>query len=256
MKEFLTAARSIVRQAGAKAQKRVFGAEVLREKPSGDLGTSADEGIEDFVSDSLGKRFPNHGFDGEERGRRRAGRSGYVWVLDPIDGTKYYVKHMPFYSVSLALEHRGTPIIGVVYAPELALMYCAASGGGATLNGRTIRCSKDDELTRVSMWLELPSRDSRRRDLRWAMTKMAILVKNTHRVRILGVGSLSLCFCASGSFDVYVNLGSALKRCDVAAGRVILEEAGGQYWSFGEKNNRVIAGPEGLCTQIRELLGL
>jgi len=254
MSEFLDIAKQVVREAGTLAlqcQPR----EVYRYKANREIVTWGDVQVEEYVISALRRRFPDHGFDSEERGTEGA-EAEYVWILDPIDGTRYYVGGIPLYAVSLALRHRQELILGIVYGPELGQTYVALSGHGATMNDRRITCSSKSRIEEISVCLEIPSRDSPPEQLPWAMEKMVTLVRHTRRVRILGVGSLGLCFCAAGGFDVYVNLGSATKLCDVAAGHVMVEEAGGQFLSLGEGNSPIIAGPESLCSQIRELLGL
>jgi myo-inositol-1(or 4)-monophosphatase len=231
--------------------------------------TEGDERVEEFVIRSLQKQFPDHGFDSEERGKENV-EAEYVWTLDPIDGTRYYADGVPLWAVSLALARGGEPVLAVVYSPKLRQMYSAVSGQGAALNGRKIECAARKELSQRSVCLEIPGRGAPPEELRWAMDKMRVLVENTYRTRILGVGSLSLCFCAAGGFDAYVNLGSALKRYDIAAGRVILEAAGGKYRKYvpgrmeeggeslpdSERDNHIVAGRADLCDEICKLLGV
>ena len=250
MHELLAAAEQVVRDAGSKAKSMIHGAQVRRRKPFGDIVTDGDLLVEESVIGALGGLFPDHGFDSEECGPQHADRE-YVWVLDPIDGSKYYARDVPLYSVSLALKRRGIPVLGVVYCPEMDRMYCAAEGHGATLNGRAIHCSAVDRLEDASIYVELPSGAASADELQSAMQTMSELVERTYRVRAMGVGSLGLAFCAAGGFDTYVNLGSAWKECDVVAGRVLVQEAGGDWC---QTDRRIVAGPATLCRRVRELL--
>ena len=253
MSDFLPDAVRIVREAGSMAQEMVSRARVIRRKEYGEIVTDGDISSEEHVISSLKKLFPDHGFDSEERGRENPDAE-YVWILDPIDGTKYYAKGVPLYSVSLALARHGELILGAVYTPELERMYCATMGGGATLNGKTIRCSSETRLEKASVCLEIPSRDSPRDELRWALERMVVLIESAYRVRIIGVGSLGLCFCAAGGFDAYVNLGCTWKYCDHAAGQVIVREARGEFLHPGRQGRQIIAGPRALCDQIVHVL--
>ncbi len=257
MNDFLTAAEGIVREAGRAAKEMLPRSQVLRHKKYREIVTDGDIRVEEYVISSLRKLFPDHGFESEEMGRENADAE-YVWILDPIDGTKYYAKGVPLYAVSLALKQRGreSPILGVVYSPEFEQTYCAALGAGATLNGRPIHCQSQAELEEASICLEIPSRDAPRAELQWAMEKMSLLVERAFRVRIIGVGSLGLCFCASGGFDAYINLGSMWKSHDVAAGEVIVREAGGEFFYAGETGRQIVAGPKALCERILETLEL
>lgn len=252
---FLDRARKIVLAAGDKARNREFGCTKIRSKPFDEIVTSADEGVDDFVVGELEREFPGHNIDSEERGRKDKG-SIYTWMLDPIDGSRYYAVNLPFYSVSLALKAKKEWVLGVVYAPELDRIYSALVGAGATLNGSPISVGHQENLGEALIYLEIPSKHSPSGQLRRAIDQMTMLVSSAYRVRILGVGSLGLCFCAAGGFDAYVNLGSAVKPCDVAAGRVILREAGGEYSSESDKEGLIVAGSKGLCAEIKNLLEL
>ena len=252
MVEFLQTAETIVRDAALCAQAN--SRRIVAHKPRGDLVTEGDLAVEDYVLSALKTLYPDHCLDSEEAGSQNRGGE-YVWILDPIDGTKYYARGVPLYSVSLALQRRGQGILGVVYSWEFDRMYCASAGRGATLNGTAIECSREEQLQRASVCLEIPSRDCPGGDeeLDWAMAKMRLLISKAHRVRVLGVSSLGLCFCAAGGFDAYVNLGSGWRDCDIAAGEVILREAGGEFHRVGK---HITAGPHGLCEQIGMVLGI
>ena len=252
MSEFLTVAQQAVHDAGQKALQMLHHAQVLRQKAYGDFVTDGDVSVEQDVISSLRTHFPGHGFDSEERDRENVDAE-YVWLLDPIDGTKYYAKDVPLYSVSLALRRHNDLVLGLVYMPEMDRMYTAEKGGGAALNGQPIHCSSESQLQNAHICLEIPSRDVPEPDRRIAFDRLATLVQNAYRVRVLGVASVGLCFCAAGGFDAYANLGSIWKRCDNAAGELILREAGGEFALIGR---HIVAGPAPLCRQIREVTGL
>jgi myo-inositol-1(or 4)-monophosphatase len=252
MSDFLTIAEQAVRNAGQKAREMLHHAQFVRQKDFGDFVTEGDVAVEEDVISTLRKHFPGHGFDSEERDKENPDAE-YVWILDPIDGTKYYAKDVPLYSVSLAQLRRGELQLGIVYMPEMDRMYAAEKGRGATLNGKPIRVSGESELRKAHICAEIPSRDVPEQEQRTAFDRMASLVRNAYRVRVLGVASLGLCFCAAGGFDAYVNLGSIWKRCDNAAGEVILREAGGEFALVGP---HVVAGPGPLCRQIRDVTGI
>jgi myo-inositol-1(or 4)-monophosphatase len=254
MRNILSAVERIVREAGQLAKDIPPRSRVLRHKKHGGVATEGDIRVEEYVISSLRKLFPDHGFDSEERGQENT-NAEYVWILDPIDGTSYYAKDIPLYSISLALEKNKELVLGVVYSPELDRMYCSSAGmGGATLNGVRICCSGEDQLERAFICLEIPSRDSSSDEQQWALEKTSTLVKEACRIRIIGVGSLGLCFCASGGFDAYINLGCKWKYCDIAAGQVIVRAAGGEFSYLGKQNKQIVAGPAGLCDKIRDVL--
>ena len=225
MKALLRHAERVVREASEYARGNFNKDIVTSEKGNGDLVTSIDLEVEKYILKELAERYHDHGFDSEEKGQQHA-EAEYVWVLDPIDGTKYYAKGNPLYSISLALRHRGKFVLGVVYCPEFEQMYCAYAGGGATLNGQPIHCSQEKDLGQATLCLEIPSKDSPSEELSWALDKMRVFIDNTLRVRILGVGSIGLCLSAMGGFDAWVSLASSWKSYDLAAGQVIMQEAG------------------------------
>lgn len=250
---FLEEARKIILSAGKMVKNLPLGSRDPIPKEHGQFFTQGDLDVEEYVSKKLKEQFPDHGFDSEEMGEKNS-KAEYVWILDPIDGTSYYAKDVPFYSVSLALERNKQLVLGIIYSPELDRMYCASTGRGATLNGRGIRCSGEKHLNKASICLEIPSKDSPREELRWALEKMSVLIEHAHRVRIIGVGSLGLCFCAEGGFDAYVNLGSMWKHHDIAAGEIIVREAGGEFYYVGKQGKKIVSGPAALCNEIQEAL--
>jgi len=251
----LQTAKDIVLKAGKKACRIPpcsRGVLPDRDKDYGDIVTEGDLVVQDYVKERLQEEFPEHGFDSEEMDKENS-KAEYTWVLDPIDGTKYYTRDVPFWTISLALKRYDKSILGVVYSPELNRLYCASIDGEATLNGEPIHCSNIERIEHASIYLELPSRYSPQNEQQWAMEKMGVLVEHAYRVRIIGVGSLGLCFCATGGFDAYVNLGSSSKPCDTAAGEVIVRKAGGEFFKTGKQ---IIAGRPELCGKIRAILDI
>ena len=109
-------AESIVNEAGKIPQGLLGAATVLRDKGGGDIQTKTDLAVEEFVISRLLEAFPEHGALSEESGERNADAE-YVWVLDPIDGTRHFTSGIPLYSISLALRHRDQFVLGVVYNP-------------------------------------------------------------------------------------------------------------------------------------------
>ena len=252
MDEFLAAAEQVVRDAGTQAREMIHRARVLKNKEHGDIVTDGDLCVEEYVISSLKKLFPDHGFVSEERSAERADAE-YVWTLDPIDGTKYYARDVPLWAISLALARNGEPVLGVVFSPELDRLYAARTGHGATLNGRPIHCSTVKDLEQASICLEIPNRDATDDERQWALAKLSELVEHVFRVRIIGVSSLGLCFCAAGWFDAFVSLNSPWYEWDVAAGRLILHESGADYRTH---DRQIIAGPARLCNEIQTALGI
>ncbi len=187
--------------------------------------TIADRETEQAVRAALLKAFPGDGFLGEEYGDQ-PGTSGFRWVIDPIDGTRNFVRGIPIWATLVGLEYRGEQIAGVVEAPALGLSYRALRGDGAYRGDRRIRVSGIDDLHKAQFFTSSPS---------WFMKSGAMgpfldLVRRTERHR--GFGDFyGFVLVAQGSGEFMLEYG--VHAWDVAALKPLIEEAGGRYsdWS-------------------------
>lgn len=235
-REFLDAAIAaaslggrIVRRAGRRAHAVSF-------KGATDLVTATDRASERAIQRALARRFPDHGFLGEEGGRREGAE--YRWIVDPLDGTMNFAHGMPYYDVSVALERGGEVLAGAIYDPVLDEMYAAARGHGATRNGRKIRVSRRAPLSQTllatgfSSALLDSSKSARnvRREVREQFRRFNQFCLRARGVRRPGAAALDLAYVACGIFDGFWE--GSLKAWDVAAGWVIVEEAGGVVTDF------------------------
>jgi myo-inositol-1(or 4)-monophosphatase len=201
-----------------------------RQKGPNDFVTEADFASQDRIRQVLREAFPDHGFLGEECSGTdpsaglppRLRDQEYCWVVDPLDGTMNYVHDLPNYSVSVALCHRGDVIAGAVFDPLLDECFSAQSGGGAHRNGQPIETSDcrpiEEALIAVSLASELPRQSP----------EVLRLVEVMHRclaIRRMGSAALNLCYVASGRLDGY--WATSVQPWDVAAGQLIVQEAGG-----------------------------
>lgn len=225
---------------------------VLRVKEHDDPVTNGDLLVQEHVAAAIERALPKHGLITEE-GEGFRHEAEYVWILDPIDGSKHYARGIPLYTISLALRRQQELILGVVHAPDLGQTFCAATDRRATLNGNDIGCSSRDRLEDSYIYLELPPRSAPSDARQKALAIAGLLVRYAQRVRVVGVGSLGLCWCAMGSFDVYVNVGPSTRIWDTAAAQVVLRQAGGVYTDCA---GAIVAGSPGLHRQILGLLGL
>ncbi|MBN2531361.1 MAG: hypothetical protein JXB88_00645 [Spirochaetales bacterium] len=246
--------KDIVIKAGNRAKKKIDSIRITCFKEKDDVVTETDLLVENIIFNYITKHFPDHGFDSEEMGNNEK-ESDYVWILDPIDGTKHYIKGLPLYSISLALTYKKNLVQGIVYIPETGQLFYTGKGSkeGAYINKKRIYCSREEELKNSIVCLEIPSSKSGMDSLENALEKMQVLIKETKRVRIIGVGSIGLCYCACGGFDVYLNLGSNFSYHDYAAGKIIVEQAGGE---FRQMDNSLIAGNPVIVKKVVDLLEL
>ena len=251
--QLLGFATTVVREAGSIATSSFRHPEGVTEKGPGDPVTQADLAVDAHIASAISEAFPDHGLVSEESGERNSG-ADYVWILDPIDGTRYFIEGVPLYSISLALHKRNEAILGVVFNPETGELFSAKRGGGASLNGTRIHCSARTSLAESMVCVEIPHRHFSLDKIEDAMQKVNKLVRHADRVRIIGVSALGLCYSAAGGFDAYVNLARTSKIWDLAAGQVVLTEAGGRITRA--PNNEIVGGPPPLHDELVELLGI
>ncbi len=238
----------VVRLAGKIAKKNFGTSNVRKFKEKDDLVTNVDLIIEKKIFSFIKKNFPGHGFDSEERNEIYLPDSDYIWILDPIDGTKYYQDNIPIYSISLALQYKKKIIQGIVYLPETDDLFISSPKGqnyNSRKNGEDIKCSGKKNLEDISVILEMPNRNDTAEEISRAISILEKMIKKVKRVRILGVGSISLCYCAMGGFDLYVNLFIDQKHYDFSAANLILENAEGFFYrgdniSIGGRKENVL----------------
>ncbi len=207
-------------RAGGEIVASHFGrAREVREKSPGDWVSAADEGSEHAVRETLERLAPGIAFFGEEFGGDRA---DVGWYCDPLDGTANFLHRLEAVGVSIALVADGRPVVGVVHVPMLARTYRATLGGGALRDGESIRVS-DRDPSRAIAATGFPFRHAHLRPRFLAAFTEAL--DEFEDLRRVGAASLDLCWTAEGVFDGYFEL--ALGTWDVAAGGLIVREAGG-----------------------------
>jgi myo-inositol-1(or 4)-monophosphatase len=191
-----------------------------------DLVTKADENAEQAITRLLQKTFPNYGMLAEEGGELK-GEGNVRWIVDPLDGTTNFAHGLPLFCTSIALERDGEVVLGVVYDPMANETYTAERGGGATLNGEPIEVSDTDEPMRALLATGFPyDRDQ----VPAAVKLFGQFAVRTQSMRRLGSAALDLCYVAAGRLDGYYERG--VKAWDIAAGTLILREAGGKVTNY------------------------
>jgi myo-inositol-1(or 4)-monophosphatase len=193
-----------------------------REKSPANLVTEADLASQQAIFDLIHSRFPDHRFLGEEGLLHDEGDSPFRWVIDPLDGTSNYVHRFPYYAVSVGLEFAGELIAGAVFDPNRNEMFSAAKGQGALLNGVPISVSETPELEHAMCMASLPIRAGRDHP---AVQRFVKVLGVAQTVQRSGSAALNLCSVASGRVDAFWS--TSLKAWDMAAGALIVAEAGG-----------------------------
>lgn len=221
----------------------------ISNKGRNDFVSEVDKQAEREIINILRKAFPDHGFLGEEGGKQGGdehGKSEYMWVIDPLDGTTNFLHGFPQFAVSIGLMHKGRVECGVVYDPSRQELFTANRGGGAMLDNRRIRVTKQKGFPGALLGTGFPFKDQRHLDAYIGMFRD--LMKDTAGIRRPGSAALDLAYVACGRFDGFWELG--LKPWDIAAGVLLVQEAGGvvtdlenegQYWMSG---NLVAANPK------------
>lgn len=196
------------------------------------LVTDADRAAEQCVIDSIRTRFPTHRFLAEERGRVEEAPSPYLWIIDPLDGTTNFAHGYPAYCVSIGLEHNGRCILGVIFDPSRDELFTAIENSGARLNGRPIHVS--NTMTLDSSLLVTGFAYDIRETPRNNLDHFAKFALKAQGLRRTGSAALDLCYVAAGRFDGFWEV--RLNPWDMAAGSVIVREAGGRLTDFSGKD--------------------
>ena len=208
----------------------------IHRKSEHDFVTEMDVASEKLIRERLLTACPEDEFFGEEGGGATNAKGR--WIVDPIDGTGNYIKDIPLYAISIAYEYEGKLVIGCVYAPALDEMYLAVRGHGATCNGQPIHVSGETDPNAsyfsMSFAARIPSAYKQMVDT------IERMIGSCADMRRMGSAAIDLCFTAIGRVEGFFELG--LFIYDIAAGIVILEEAGGKVTGWYENENVLETG--------------
>lgn len=209
----------------------------------GDLITEADKAAEAAVLEVLHRHFPNHQILAEESGQQGDTESQYLWAIDPLDGTTNYAHQYPFWATSVGLLIDGVPQVGAIFDPLHQELFRAARGLGATCNRQPIQVSKIMELSKSLLVTGFAYDRQENPDNNYA--EFCHLTHLTQGVRRSGSASLDLAHVACGRLDGYWERG--LSPWDVAAGIILLQEAGGQISAY-DRSSLVLSSGRVLAT--------
>jgi myo-inositol-1(or 4)-monophosphatase len=234
---------STAKETGAwiRSQRETFAPDRVEMKGLNDLVSYVDKGAEQRIVSDLVQHFPAAGFIVEEN--TLSGKKDYNWIVDPLDGTTNFVHNVPCYAISIALEYRGEIILGVVYEITRDECFYATLGGGAYLNFKTIWVSENKKLKDGLVATGFPIYNFTR--VGPFMSTLEYFMRNTHGIRRIGAAAADLCYLACGRFDAFFEYN--LNAWDVAAGALIVQEAGGSISDF-KKGDNWLFGKEIIAT--------
>ncbi|MCD8339550.1 MAG: inositol monophosphatase [Burkholderiales bacterium] len=225
----------------AKIQLRAFyrGAKIeISEKSSGDFVTDVDKASEAAIVQIISEAFPDHKFLGEETGSTGQDESEYLWIIDPIDGTKNFINGIDQFCVSIACQKGKHLLHAVVFNPVRNELFTATRGKGALLDGRRIRVSGASILRHSLIGTGFPFREDD--DYSGYLKIMAEMMQKTAGLRRPGSAALDLCWLACGRYDGFWEKG--IKIWDIAAGALIAQEAGALLTDFSGETDFLTKG--------------
>ena len=226
----------------------------IEQKGRHDFVSYVDKTAEEMLVKALYKIFPEAGFIAEE-GTSTVRGERYNWVIDPLDGTTNFLHGLPCFSISVALVDQDEPVIGVVYEINLDECFSATKGGGAFLNGKPIHVSKEKDMEKALIATGFPYSDYSL--LPKYMLIFDYLIRNATGVRRLGSAAVDLAYVACGRFEFFYEY--SLKHWDVAAGILLVTEAGGVVTDFSGGNKHLfgqemLASNEAIYNEAQELM--
>ncbi|PIQ81532.1 MAG: inositol monophosphatase [Candidatus Omnitrophica bacterium CG11_big_fil_rev_8_21_14_0_20_64_10] len=229
MERLLTVGVRAARAGGAIQMRSLgrLGKGQTRRKGASDWVTVVDHASEKKIISIIRSAFPDHDILGEESGETLSG-SDYRWIIDPLDGTVNFMHQFPMFCVSIGVTRRGVLVAGVIYDPLREELFTALKGRGARLNGRPIRVSRHGAFQEALLATGFPFRAKRLPG--GYMQSFRAFFLRTGSIRRAGSAALDLAYTACGRLDGFWEM--ALKPWDMAAGALLIQEAGGRVTDF------------------------
>ena len=248
-KACMKASRSLIRDFGEIEDLQVSS------KGPGDFVTSADKRTEKILIEELQKAHPEYGIITEETGIINKSNSKNRWIIDPIDGTFNFMNGLPQFAISVGYEEENEIKCGVIFNPIMNEMFCAEKGNGAYLNNSRIRVSKKNKINEALVVTGGPKGASKIKDK--IFSEYIYVSNNVSSVRKFGSAALDMAYVACGRFDGYWQ--REINYWDIAAGVIILKEAGGFVDFFEEDKNvplkkNILASNSFIHEELRELI--
>ncbi|MBI4316715.1 MAG: inositol monophosphatase [Chloroflexi bacterium] len=252
IKRYLDVAREAAVEAGGCLRTGFGQSTRIEYKHNGEPVSEADLAAEHIVLGILREAFPEHNLLSEEAGETD-GRSPFCWIVDPLDGTANYIHGLHGFGVSIALQHHQRTVVGVIYQPMSGDLFVAVRAHGAFQNGTPITVSRVGDSHQSLVGIGFGASLEQRRSQQQVLDK---LLPWCGAIREPGSAVVGLCNVASGLYDVYCELG--LRPWDVAAGVLLITEAGGQVVDLAASpsndRNDILASNKQLQSELARLL--
>jgi len=203
-----------------------------------DFVTSVDKEAEAAIIYQIRKSYPDHSIVGEENGENRGTNQDYLWIVDPLDGTNNFVNGVPHFAVSIAMQYKGKTEVAVVYDPVRDELFSAVRGKGAKLNDFRLRVNNVNDLGGSLVATGFPFKARQHTETYMKLFGEAFSLSAD--LRRAGSAALDLAYVAAGRVDAFFELG--LKPWDIAAGDLIVREAGGTVTDFSGGHNYLLSG--------------
>ncbi|HUL43381.1 MAG TPA: inositol monophosphatase family protein [Bacteroidota bacterium] len=203
----------------------------LKDGGEKNLVTEIDKHSEEIIISIIKKHFPSHDILAEESGKARGAKSDYRWVIDPLDGTTNFTHGFPVFCVSIGLEHCGELIAGAIYDPNFDELFTAEKGKGAFLNGKRMHVSSVESLKKSLLVTGFPYNIRENPDN--AVEHFVQFLMDAQAVRRMGSAAIDMAYVAAGRYEGFWEV--HLNPWDMAAGAIIVTEAGGMLSDFAGK---------------------
>lgn len=210
-----------------------FDAKMIEEKGMHDLVSFVDKESEKQLIAGFRNLIPESNFVAEESGTQQTLEASFTWVIDPLDGTTNFIHKIPIFAISVALFQNNKPLMGFVYAVPQKQMFHAWVGHGAFCGMQPLRVNNQTNMHKCLIATGYPYYNFTYLKVYQAIT--ATLMQNTRGLRRLGAAAVDLAYVAAGNFDAYFEYN--LKPWDVAAGIILVFEAGGHVSDFDGTND-------------------
>lgn len=249
-----TFAVDLAKEAGALLRGYQEAGFAIQHKGAVDLVTDADKASETLIAARIRETWPDHRLIGEEGARGAGEDAPFGWIVDPLDGTTNFAHRYPHFAVSICLEHRGTPVLGVVYDPMRDELFAAVTGRGATLNGKPISVSSTEQLQQALMATGFSYVIAERGE---GTALWTAFNNGAQGLRRDGAAALNMVYVACGRLDAYFE--RPVNAWDVSAGSVIVQEAGGVVAGLEDdayvlERREIVASNPALLGQIHALI--